>query len=697
VPTKRAVKKAGRSAQSPAREPSRGVRFSQAAWLCDNILLIVGSSPAGSPPVEDASLVQAGQAIALEMRTMIYGRASQFDESDEPWLMVAVGPKSLRWGSASNCVLNAAQSQRGLSGESLLAAILTDVQTLVRESFAPLDPNERHRVIEFVLDATSVAERSRSAPMPAQDFVAISGSDSFPDKDLANRLRLSKGLHLIREILRERLPRCELTQRKAQGLAIEALMAIDETSFYVEGWLCDFESPMIRLTAVSPEGARTELFGALFRYKRPDVQDYFLSAVGNRIELKLGFIAYFTSISPSILSDGWLLEMELQSGAAMEEPAPTVANDAGDIREAILNDLGHDQSLELPLLVDHISPALTSLQRRSSDRVTVTSRTQFGTPPKAPSVSIVVPIYRRADFLEHQLAQFVHDSEIQEADLIYVLDSPELARELTANAHRLFRLYGVAFRLICLSNNVGYSTANNIGASFARGRLLLLLNSDVLPDTPGWLSKMTAFYDSIGRPGAVGAKLVYEDDSLQHAGLYFNRLEGSTVWSNDHHYKGLHRDMPAANVPRKVAAVTAACLLIDVELYREIGGLSGRYVQGDYEDSDLCMRLLAAGRENWYFPGAVLYHLEGQSYPTISRRLNSEYNRWLFNWLWKDVIEEAALRYYGEGLAPNAMQLADTETGSPVEIAPAMVRSGGGPRQTRYRNGSGAKAPRIQN
>jgi GT2 family glycosyltransferase len=203
----------------------------------------------------------------------------------------------------------------------------------------------------------------------------------------------------------------------------------------------------------------------------------------------------------------------------------------------------------------------------------------------------------------------------------------------------------VPFSVVTLERNGGFSAVNNVGASLARGRLLLLLNSDVFPDRPGWLAKMTAFYDSTPDIGALGPKLLYEDDSLQHAGVFFSPLTGTTVWENRHYFKGLHRHLPAANVPRRVPAVTGACMMIDSGLYERLGGLRGVYVQGDYEDSDLCLRLIDAGYENWYLPDVELYHLEGQSYALAERQLNARYNTWLHTRLWKGRIEAAMEKY----------------------------------------------------
>ena len=149
---------------------------------------------------------------------------------------------------------------------------------------------------------------------------------------------------------------------------------------------------------------------------------------------------------------------------------------------------------------------------------------------------------------------------------------------------------------------------------------------------------MIGFYDSTPNVGALAPKLLYEDDSIQHAGMYFDRPPGAQVWSNEHYFKGLYRDLPAANVARPVPAVTGACMMIAATLYRQLGGLRGRYIQGDYEDSDLCLRLRDMGHESWYLPDVELYHLEGQSYPSTERELTSEYNKWLHTSIWHEAI-----------------------------------------------------------
>ena len=100
------------------------------------------------------------------------------------------------------------------------------------------------------------------------------------------------------------------------------------------------------------------------------------------------------------------------------------------LRTTILNDVELDPG-DGQLLSAHVAPALTRPAAAACRRpIEIEAVDQHGTPPGNPEVTIVVPLYRRTDYLEHQLAQFVHDPELQGADLIYVLDSPEEATRL---------------------------------------------------------------------------------------------------------------------------------------------------------------------------------------------------------------------------------------------------------------------------
>jgi GT2 family glycosyltransferase len=430
-------------------------------------------------------------------------------------------------------------------------------------------------------------------------------------------------------------------------------MAVDDSSFYMEGWVRDEEAEIVRLTAVSPEGNRSELADKLYRFKRSDVTNYFAVGVQSRIDPKekAGFVSFLELGSPSVLSTGWILEMENSEGAVLETQCPPVIRDPAAMRTRLLEEPGRTRLPDNDLMENHVMPALMRVQKQVEASVKVDSVTQFGEPPESPVCSIIIPLYKRIDLIEQQLAEFVQDPELREADLVYVLDSPEQRDELIDLASRLYPVYHVPMRTAILERNVGFAGANNAGASIAQGRLLLFMNSDVLPDKPGWLGKLARFYEETPNIGALAPKLLYEDGSIQNAGMRFHRPHGTSVWLDSHYYRGLHRAFPPANVTRKVPLISGACFMISRALYRELGGLRGIYVQGDYEDSDLCMRLNELAHENWYLPEVEVFHLEATSYAPEERGPANRYNGWLHSHLWKDRIESVMSRYEVPGEA----------------------------------------------
>ena len=570
-----------------------------ASWLSKNVLVVAGALG----PVRAVRTVRvdgAGRCKATTVRQMAYaGRAGQ------ETLVLAAVPAEPAPAAGDEAMVAVVED-----GITASAVELTDVQPLVRTYLAPLDAQTRADVVSFL--ASAAREPGAGAS-------------------------LARTLNGIRDALRERLPAVVIERDHPQALAVDALCAVDDTSFYVKGWLRDTDAALMRLTAVAPEGARTDLSSSLYWYPRPDV-DQFFDGAQDEPAAPCGFAAFFELESPSRLGTGWVFEVENADGVTGETDGPPVLQRPRAVRDSIIADLAHEHFAKHELLLRHISPAIERLQRRLQESLRVDAVVEYGVAPRAPDISIVVPLYGRIDLLEVQLATLADDPDIARCELVYVLDSPDLEPGLRQLAPQLVPIYRVPFRVVFLDRNIGFAGANNAGASVAKGRLLVLLNSDVVPTAPGWLAQLQAFYDGTPDIGALGPKLLFEDDSLQHAGMHFVQPAGSPVWQNAHYYKGLHRTLPAANVPRCVPAVTAACLMIDRALYTACGGLSGSYVKGDYEDSDLCLRLLAAGRENWYLPSVELYHLEGQSYDAGTRAVHSRYNAWLHTQRWRDQI-----------------------------------------------------------
>lgn len=240
----------------------------------------------------------------------------------------------------------------------------------------------------------------------------------------------------------------------------------------------------------------------------------------------------------------------------------------------------------------------------------------LGEAPATPKVSIVVPLYARLDFVEHQLMEFARDPWLlANAEILYVVDDPDLVDPLAAKAAQLFQLWGVPFRWIWGGLNRGFAGANNLGAAHARAPLLLFLNSDVIPNGPGWLDPLVASLETDPRWGAVGPRLLFADGSIQHAGMAFEWRPDLGIWTNQHPLAGLEPDMDRRHDVCAVPAVTGACLLLRRDDFDAVDGWDTGYLIGDFEDSDLCLSLRRRGRGIGYCPQVELTHLERQSMP----------------------------------------------------------------------------------
>ncbi len=183
-----------------------------------------------------------------------------------------------------------------------------------------------------------------------------------------------------------------------------------------------------------------------------------------------------------------------------------------------------------------------------------------------------MPLYGRMDFLLYQLALMSAHGGAAAHELVYVLDEPARKGELLDLAHSAHRRFGLPFRVVALEENLGYGPANNVGLSHARGEFICFLNSDVMPDEPRWLDLLLEDLRADPALGVVGARLLFEDGTVQHDGMSFERLPQFGDWPFPMHPgKGrLPRGDGAALADAE--AVTGACMVLRADLARELGG-----------------------------------------------------------------------------------------------------------------------------
>jgi O-antigen biosynthesis protein len=438
---------------------------------------------------------------------------------------------------------------------------------------------------------------------------------------------------------------------------VERVLRVGDSGIVVAGWILHDDADRIRdVAAVSLFGHRVALAMPLPAVARPDI----VAARGEHIASRnrdCGFVAF--AAVPNLASDDrvWFLELATEAGVVKRIPfvCPAAPEPLHGIRASVA--FAQQTARDLPDLFERvISPSADWFWTRTREDNPPPTELVYGNPPTRAGVSIVVPLYGRIDLMRYQIACFSNDpaftGRAAGLELIYVLDDPTAVDEARLLSRHLYELYGLPFRMTMLQRNLGYSAANNAGAAAATGALLLFLNSDVLPIRPGWVGELAATYRALDRCAVLGCRLLFEDGSMQHAGMTFR---ASTLlagcWENDHPGKGLPATLDVHRGPVAVPAVTGACLLVDRVLFRELGGMSEDYVIADFEDSDFCLRAQEQGWKVYYTPKTELFHLERQSMQLIAegeagwRQSLTLYNMWKHSRRWRSLIPQVLDRF----------------------------------------------------
>jgi len=254
-----------------------------------------------------------------------------------------------------------------------------------------------------------------------------------------------------------------------------------------------------------------------------------------------------------------------------------------------------------------------------------------------PLVSIIIPTRDKRHLLE-QTIRSVQERTAYDRYEIIVVDNESREPETL----RFLEGLGPPCRVLRWPAAFNFSAINNFGARHAAGEQVLFLNNDVEVLRPDWL---TALLEQAQRPevGAVGAKLLYPDGRIQHAGVVVG-VSGAAVhafrlWPGEP--DGAPR---LADVIRECTAVTAACMLVPRRVFEQVGGFDER-LRVVFNDVDLCLRIRALGLQVVYTPFALLLHYEGAT----RGRLHPTPDHKLFLQRWRAVLR-ATDPYYNPNL-----------------------------------------------
>lgn len=241
-------------------------------------------------------------------------------------------------------------------------------------------------------------------------------------------------------------------------------------------------------------------------------------------------------------------------------------------------------------------------------------------------VSVCIPVVSDHGLIEGCLDSLAGSRPSVDIEVVVV------ANGLDGNAFSVLRKRDDIV-LVRSAVNAGFSGGNNLAASFASGRYLLLLNDDSVVEV-GFIDRLLSAVERDPFAAAVGCKILSADGTIQEA--------GSVLWSDGwaaHVGAGLPADSTAYNYVRYVDYISANGLLVARHAWDAVGGLDERYFPAYYEDVDLCLALWHHGFRVAYEPGAQLRHLESQSTSTTFRNFLLIRNRAQLVTKWSTVLQ----------------------------------------------------------
>lgn len=249
-----------------------------------------------------------------------------------------------------------------------------------------------------------------------------------------------------------------------------------------------------------------------------------------------------------------------------------------------------------------------------------------------PLISVIIPNKDHTDDLELCLFSMTRKSTYRNYEILIVENNSE--KEETFEYYRKLPDRYPKARVLTWEKEFNYSAINNFAAKEAKGEYLLFLNNDVEILTPDWMEEMLQNCQQ-ENVAAVGAKLYYPDDTIQHAGvvLGLGGIAGHIMCRASKEDPGYFGRMISV---QEISAVTAACMMVKKFDFDAVGGLDETF-QVAFNDIDLCMKFRAAGKKIIFTPYAELYHYESKSRgledtPEKQFRFDKEVKRFQEKW-----------------------------------------------------------------
>jgi glycosyltransferase involved in cell wall biosynthesis len=259
-------------------------------------------------------------------------------------------------------------------------------------------------------------------------------------------------------------------------------------------------------------------------------------------------------------------------------------------------------------------------------------RVRHQLPEIQPLVSLIIPTRNAHGLVQQCIESILRLTTYRNYEII-LIDNGSDDEEALSYFAELERDSGV--RVVRDERPFNYSALNNLAVTQARGELVGLINNDIEVISPEWLEEMVSLA-LMPRVGAVGARLWYPDNRLQHGGV-ITGIGGVAGHSHKYLPKGKYGYFGRVSLTQEFSAVTAACLVVRKAVFEEVEGLDEVNLKIAFNDVDFCLRLREAGYVNVFTPFAELYHHESATRgaeDTVSKqqRFQSEIDYMLSRW-----------------------------------------------------------------
>lgn len=264
-----------------------------------------------------------------------------------------------------------------------------------------------------------------------------------------------------------------------------------------------------------------------------------------------------------------------------------------------------------------------------------------------PLVSILIPSHNHCDDLRRCIQSIQMMSTYKNYEII-IIENGSVEEDVFSYYKELEKYENI--KIIYWDKGFNYAAINNYGARYANGEYYILLNNDTKVITPEWIEEMLMFAqrDDVG---AVGAKLYYENGTVQHAGIIVG-IGGSAGHSHKHANGSDVGYMARLVIAQNLSGVTGACLMVSKGAFWDVDGLDEQFVVA-FNDVDFCLRLREKGYLNVFTPYAELMHYESLSRgyeDTPEKQIRFSRERDLLRSRWWRVIEVDGDPYYNPNL-----------------------------------------------